>query len=155
MGGGGSQTWAFVEQLKRNSEVQEIKPDAKVIPEDVKVLILMHPKGMSDSFAYAVDQFVLGGGSVIVAVDPMSRVDLGQAAQMAQMGGQMPETSSDAPKLFQAWDVVYNKSELVGDLTYTVRVNAGGMVTPYPFFMNMDDQVFSRTRPSPASWVAC
>jgi len=147
MGGGGSQTWAFVEQLKRNSEVQEIKPDAKVIPEDVKVLILMHPKGMSDSFAYAVDQFVLGGGSVIVAVDPMSRVDLGQAAQMAQMGGQMPETSSDAPKLFQAWDVVYNKSELVGDLTYTVRVNAGGMVTPYPFFMNMDDQVFSKNSP--------
>jgi ABC-type uncharacterized transport system involved in gliding motility auxiliary subunit len=145
--GGQSPSWAVVEALRKSHDVVEIKTDAKEIPADVKVLLMIHPKMMPEPFVYAVDQFVMNGGRLIVAVDPMSRVDLAQSAQFQQMGGQMPDPSSDLPRLFTAWDLDYKKSDLVGDLKYTVRVNAGGMVTPYPFWMNMDEQVFSKASP--------
>jgi ABC-type uncharacterized transport system involved in gliding motility auxiliary subunit len=140
-------SWALIDALRKSSELVEIRPDAKEIPDGVRVMLLIHPKAIPDALMYAIDQFVMNGGRLIAAVDPMSRVDLAHSGQLAQMSGKMPEAFSDLPKLFSAWDIEYKKDELVGDLKYTVRVNAGGVVTPYPFWMNLDDQVFSKNTP--------
>ena len=48
---------------------------ADKIPDDVKVLVLIHPKAMSDAAQYAVDQFVLRGGKLVAFLDPLGVLD--------------------------------------------------------------------------------
>ena len=86
MGGpqGGQETWFFIQELKKNYELIQVQPDADRIDPAAKLLVLFHPKNMSDTLAFAVDQYVLAGGNAIVFADPMSLMDdprMGRAAR--------------------------------------------------------------------------
>src|SRR3954447_3773447 len=48
---------------------------ADKIPDDIKVLIVIHPKAASDALQYALDQFVLRGGKLVAFVDPLCILD--------------------------------------------------------------------------------
>lgn len=141
---GPEEPWVAVTDLRRNFAVQSIAMDAKEIPADLKVLIVLHPKSLPETLLYAIDQYVLGGGRLIVAVDPFSRVDLQMNAAAARQGGQMPQASSELDKLFAAWGVEYDKSKIVGDASYVTQINAGGPVVAYPFFLSLPEAAFSR-----------
>ena len=53
------------------------------------MLLLVHPKALSDRTLYAIDQFVLGGGRALVFIDPHSESD--QAPSPTPM---LPQTRS-------------------------------------------------------------
>lgn len=144
MQGEGGESWVFVDDLKRNFKVEEVATNVTEIPEGLKVLLVIHPKNLQDSALYAIDQFVMRGGRLIVAVDPMSRVDLEVSGRMAAMSGQMPSAASDLDKLFKAWGIEYNKAALVGDPTLATQINAGGQVLSYPLFMTLGKDGFSK-----------
>lgn len=142
--GGMGEPWVIVNELRRNFTVSEVSPSAKEIPDDLKVLLVLHPKGFDDGALYAIDQFLMRGGRLIVAVDPMSRTEL-QLSGNGMQGGHLPQVSSDLDKLFKAWGVEYDKSQLVGDLLHATKINAGGMVTDYPYFMTLMEKSFAST----------
>jgi ABC-type uncharacterized transport system involved in gliding motility auxiliary subunit len=52
--------------------VKRIEMTADKIDDDVKVLVVIHPKDISDQAQYAIDQFVLRGGKLIAFLDPQS-----------------------------------------------------------------------------------
>ncbi|MBU3915925.1 GldG family protein, partial [bacterium] len=116
--------WAFVEELEKTFKISEIEPTVADIADNISILIVIHPKDLSDATLYAIDQFVLRGGELIVLVDPNARVDR-VAAQMAQMG-QMVQTGSELKKLFKHWGIDYNANQILGDKDHATRVNAGG-----------------------------
>ena len=74
MGQQGSPPWTLVQQLQQDFNVKQIAMDTDKIDDDVKVLIVIHPKGISDEAQYAIDQFVLRGGKLIAFLDPVSAV---------------------------------------------------------------------------------
>ena len=137
-------TWSFVNDLRRNFVVEKIEVDAKEIPTGIKVLILLHPKELSDATLYALDQFVLNGGRLIAAVDPMSRIDLQLNGNQARTSGQTPKMASDLVKLFDVWGIDYDKASLLGDMALSTQINAGGQMIRYPFFMSIGEPQFSR-----------
>lgn len=137
-------TWAVVNDLRRNFQVSKVEVDAKEIPTDLKVLIVIHPKELSEATLYAIDQFVMNGGKLIVAVDPMSRTDLQLNANAPKTPGQMPKLASDLEKLLAAWDVEYDKNTLVGDASLATQINAGGQMIRYPFFVTVNESLLSR-----------
>ena len=73
------QQYAILEDRLRSAyELRRLSLDEGAVPADVDVLILIAPHGLSDGQRYAVDQFVMRGGSLIVAaghyrlgIDPM------------------------------------------------------------------------------------
>lgn len=139
----GAQPWAFIQGLNNFFEVQPIELTTDHINEDIGTLVLIHPKGLSDKTQYAIDQFVVRGGRLIVAVDPFSRVDM----MMSQQGGapgQMPQASSDLPKLLAHWGVKYISSEIVGDPNRATRIQVGSQAISYPYFMSLAEQDLSR-----------
>ncbi len=69
----GEPPWVLIEELKRDFNVKEIEPNATTIPDDVKVLLVIHPKGISEATQFALDQFVLRGGKLIAFLDPWRR----------------------------------------------------------------------------------
>lgn len=149
--GGGTQhfnpeddgAWALVNDLRRNFTVEPIATDAAVISSDFKVIIVLHPKDLSEKTVYALDQYVIGGGRMIVAVDPMSRTDLQLNSAQMRMG-QMPQISSNLGKLFEAWGVTYDPSVMVGDKNLATQINAGGAMVSYPFFLSINESNFAR-----------
>ena len=109
--------WYFIRQLQQDLNVERIEATATEIPEDVDVLMVIHPKNVSEATEYALDQFVLSGRKLIVFVDPMALKDEGnnQNPQMRipGMGG-----ASNLTRLFSKWGVTFEGTKVVADFKH-------------------------------------
>ncbi len=64
--------WQFTKQLKNDYQVELINKETAVIPSAVKVLLVYNPQQVPTTFIYALDQYILRGGKVILLLDPYS-----------------------------------------------------------------------------------
>jgi ABC-type uncharacterized transport system involved in gliding motility auxiliary subunit len=108
--------WMISDQLNRQFEVEVILSE-KVIPEDVDVLMVVHPHDLSDSALYAVDQFVLKGGRALVFADPVSEFKSASGPGAGLTG------EGTADTLLEAWGVKVEPGKVVGDMTVSQRVS--------------------------------
>ncbi|MBL4865241.1 MAG: GldG family protein, partial [Pseudomonadales bacterium] len=60
--------WMLMSEIERVFEVTTLDPSDTEIDEAIDVLMLVHPKDLSDRTLYAIDQFVLRGGKAMVFV---------------------------------------------------------------------------------------
>jgi ABC-type uncharacterized transport system involved in gliding motility auxiliary subunit len=130
--------WISFQQLRRDNEVRRVAADAEAIPPDITLLVLAHAKELSDATLYAVDQFVLRGGRLMVCVDPFSVTEAMQSQQMMA-----PPTSSLA-RLFDAWGVGFDPSKIVADMKAVTRVGTGnGGAEDSPLFLSLRRENFN------------
>ena len=120
-----SRGWIAFSELKKDYDVREIAKDAESIDDDVKALVVVHPKDLSEKTLFAIDQFVIKGGRLIACVDPFSFKDFQASGQqqnpmMMQMGGQ--GGPSTLGKLFDAWGVSFDTSKCVADDKASVQM---------------------------------
>ena len=103
-GSGGTPPWTIIEQLKQDFNVKRIEMTADKIDDDVKVLVVIHPKDISDKAQYAIDQFVLRGGKLIAFLDAQSAIASRQQNPMAggEMGGNVVVAGQIAESLGHA-----------------------------------------------------
>lgn len=106
-----AQPQVFYSELERDYKIERVGLDADSIKDEIKTLIVIHPRGISDQAQYAIDQFVLRGGRLIAFLDPHAYLD--QIPGMPQFQG---GTSSSLDKLFKAWGVELDSSKIVLDL---------------------------------------
>jgi ABC-type uncharacterized transport system involved in gliding motility auxiliary subunit len=125
MEGGAPQPWLVVNQLRQFFDVRPLPAELETVPADIDVLMLVHPAAMNEQTRYAVDQYVLGGGKAMVFVDPYSETAAAGAMQAMRRGMPGAATSSDLPKLLEAWGVKMEPKLVVGDRRNARRVNAG------------------------------
>ena len=123
MSGRMQEGWASIAQLHELFDVQTVAPDANAIDNSVDVLMVIHPKNLSQQTLYAIDQFVLRGGKLIAFMDPQSEND-NAGAQMGMPTG--PRSSTLGP-LLDAWGVTFDPSNIVADrgLGLTVALRQG------------------------------
>lgn len=138
-GGGRQEPWIFINELKRDFNVKEVQPSAEKIDEDIDILLVVHPKNLSDKSLYAIDQFVLRGGKLLAFVDPMSIVDSRNAPQNNPLQGAM-NASSTLDKLTKAWGVEYDSSKVVADLVFKTMINRGARPEEAPAVLSLTDQ---------------
>ena len=79
--------WTLITELQNDFTVKRVAMDAGQIDDDIKVLMVIHPKQISDAAQYAIDQFVMRGGKLIAFLDATSLLD---SQNQNQMMGQMP-----------------------------------------------------------------
>jgi len=113
MGLGPSDKWVFISELERDFDVRRVATDVKEIDAEIKALLVIHPRGLAEETAFAIDQFVLRGGRLIAFVDPKGYFDP-MAPAMGMQGG----TSSSLEPLLKAWGVEYKEDKVVADLRY-------------------------------------
>jgi len=111
--------WQFVAELKKTYEVRKISSSAKEIDSDVDLLMIVHPRDMSPSLQYGVDQYVLGGGKTLVFVDPYCVSD-SSPAWLRQ-----PPLSA-LPELFNGWGISMDSVKVVADLGQSTRMRMRG-----------------------------
>ena len=135
--------WQVIEQLRQFFDVQRITLEDPV-PEDIDVLMVVHPRDMDDTDLYYIDQHVMRGGKTLIFVDPFSET----ATRGNALKRQPPDTGSDLKKLFAAWGIKYDKTKVLGDRIGAQRVSAGRdalgrpVITDYIAWVTLtDDQV--------------
>ncbi len=120
-GQSGGKPWAFINELQRDFTLQTVPLTAEAIPDDIKLLLVIHPKGISEATEFALDQFVLRGGKLVAFVDPLCVLD--RPAMPTQ--GLPPQSSSTLAKLFPAWGVTFAPGQVVADMEHTARLQDG------------------------------
>ena len=120
-GRSGGQPYASTVLLRQTNEVKTVPTNAQVIDPDIQVLLVAEAQHLSDDTLYAIDQFVMRGGRLMVMVDPWSEA---LASQPSQSGMPPADTHSDLKKLFDAWGIEFDPAKVVGDLTGAWRVRA-------------------------------
>jgi ABC-type uncharacterized transport system involved in gliding motility auxiliary subunit len=142
MGQPGTPPWTIVEQLKQDFNVKHIEMTADKIDDDVKVLLVIHPKDISDKAQYAIDQFVLRGGKLIAFLDPQSAI---ASRQQNPMSGEMAGASSSLDKLLKAWGIQFDSSKVVADLNFKMQLQGrNGQPTEAPAFMALTSEGINR-----------
>jgi len=119
-----SQPWMSFADLRKDYDLREVDPNVNTIGDEISALVLVHPKQLAPKTLFAIDQFVLKGGRLMVFVDPLCIADLESQPQASPY--QRPSASSDLPDLFRAWGVGYNAAEVVADMSAATRVRGAG-----------------------------
>ena len=90
-------------------------------PQKIPVILVVHPAGITPEAEYALDQYLLRGGTVIACVDPMSVAAL-QSAPPSPIPGMPPQggtpPTSTLPKLFEKHRIGFDSSKVTIDRTF-------------------------------------
>lgn len=137
-----TEPWRIMTELDGVFEVRPIEASATSIPADVGVLWIVHPKNLSESMVYSIDQFILNGGRALIFVDPLCENDV--------EGGPTNPTgsrTSNLPKLFNAWGIEMVPDRLAADREFAVRVTLPGQnreAIPYVAWMQITEKTIDR-----------
>jgi len=128
-----------ISELEQSFEIIKVEPTATELPAGIDVLLIAHPQNVAPKLQFAIDQFLLGGKPVILAVDPSSEYFKRQSnPQQQMMGGGPQNVSSDFSTLLQAGGVQYDSQKVVGDLENATQVQTGGGgVARYPIWLTL------------------
>jgi ABC-type uncharacterized transport system involved in gliding motility auxiliary subunit len=141
--GGQQPAWYLISELKNDFDVKQLEMNVTEIPADVKVLLVVHPRDITDATQFAIDQFVLRGGKLIAFLDPVSYVDQQRQGGNPMMGGG-PPTSSSLDKLLAAWGIGFDKTKCVADLKYVTRMGRGQRVEQQPAVLSLSAEAIDR-----------
>jgi ABC-type uncharacterized transport system involved in gliding motility auxiliary subunit len=123
------ENWVIYQQLEQLFDLQEIPADTEKLPDDLDLLILVHPKDFSDEMLYQLDQYVLRGGRLLAFMDPMAETDTGgdpdDPTSRMNAGG-----SSSLGPLLSAWGIGFDAGMAIGDRSYALQVNLGAGQPP-------------------------
>ena len=150
-GGGGSPPWFLPQLLERDYEVGTIPLSTEEIEDDVDLLLLVHPKRISERSEYAIDQFVLRGGKLVACLDP--KFYFGQAFRPNPMamggGGSEP---SNLEKLLPAWGLSFSVAQVLADVAYMTAVtNNQRSSINEPRVLSLNSEAFNQNTPATAS----
>jgi len=142
----GSAPWVFAQELKENYTVREVSLTADKIDDDISVLLVCYPKGITDSAQYAIDQFLLRGGKMVALLDPFSFVDFQMSGQAGMMGGEVFSASLD--KLLKAWGINFTSNQVVADPAFATKIQReANIVQSDPSVLSLTADAINRSDP--------
>jgi ABC-type uncharacterized transport system involved in gliding motility auxiliary subunit len=119
------QPWVIYQQLKQSFELKDlgINPE-KIDANEMKVLFIFHPAGISRKTEFLIDQYLLSGGTVVACLDAHS-----VSAQMLGGGNPMmgqagTPTTSTLPTLLPAWGVKFTSQQVLADPIHSTMLGA-------------------------------
>ncbi len=141
---GAAPAWLVYRELERSytlkvvAEGGDAEADAATLTE-AAVLLVLGVENPAPEELFAIDQFLLSGRPVVVAVDPagyMARNSRGGGMMMMPSSGQ-----SDLPELFAAYGIDFDVQQVVGDAggAMQVPVDEGRRSMVYPFFFEVSE----------------
>ncbi len=135
----------IIGELEQSFTIVKIEDAATELPANLDALAVIHPQNVSPKLQFAVDQFLLGGKPVFLAVDPASQHFKRQANPQQQMMGQpTPNVTSDLPILLNAYGLTYDPQKIVGDLENPLPVGGqGNQVIRMPTWLSLKKDNFS------------
>jgi ABC-type uncharacterized transport system involved in gliding motility auxiliary subunit len=125
--------WIAVRLLQDRYEVRRIEPDTDHIsPDEVDLLVVIHPRNLATRTLWAIDEWVATGGNTLVFVDPFSINDQPPPNPQNPMAGVQYTPASSLNRLTGSWGVTRVDDRVAADLSLATRrqVDRRGGVEP-------------------------
>ena len=123
----------ILKQMNEMFEVEMVNESNNKLNNNTKVLMIIHPKFLSDETLYMIDQWVLKGGATLIFLDPYAETEVSR-----QPGTPPMNPRSNLKKLLDTWGIKFDNKKAVLDSEFGFRItrNINGrdiQVTNYPW----------------------
>ena len=116
------QPWIAVRLLQERYDVRRIEPDTEHIsPDEIDLLVVIHPRTFSTKALWAVDEWVAHGGNTLIFVDPFSINDQPPPNPQNPMAGVQYTPASSLNRLTAGWGVTRTDDRVAADLGLATR----------------------------------
>lgn len=99
----------LLKELQQHFDVANLETTTGNVPEHIQTLMVVHPKALPERALYAIEQFVLRGGRLMMFIDPLSEQELPVSA-----------TNSRLDALLAAWGIEMPADKLLIDNLYAI-----------------------------------
>jgi len=105
-----NESWVVTKMLSEFYNVKKIEKDTKSIT-GLDSLVVIHPKEFSEETLFAIDQYVMKGGNLLVFVDPNAVSD----SSAGMYGGTSSSPDAGFKKLMDKWGIELKANTYAGD----------------------------------------
>jgi len=139
---------SFVSELRRAYDFAVIPFFEDQIPEGLDVLIVIDASVLKTSTLYAIDQFVMAGGTLIAMLDPYVRSNRGSN----RVTPEPSDAINDISDLLSAYGARYISGSVVGDAGAAAQVQSSvGEALTYPYWLRLRQANMARDHAVTAS----
>ena len=104
----------LLQELQQEFDLVNLEPAAASVPQQIKTLMVVHPQALPERTVYAIEQFVLKGGRLMMFIDPLT-----------EQRPNLPSSNNRLSELLAAWGIQMPADQLVVDDVYTPRETQG------------------------------
>lgn len=130
--------WPFIKQIKAAGfRILPISPTTAEIPDDVDALLVFYPLDMFQISKYAIDQYLVRGGRVMIMFDALSEVRFSEDDDYRVYNSGMDDFLAHL-------GVKYYAGALLGDFTNNHRITINGRKVNYPLYIKVIEDNMSQ-----------
>jgi ABC-type uncharacterized transport system involved in gliding motility auxiliary subunit len=109
----------LLEQMRGHFNLVELASNITQVPPSIGSLMVVQPRALAEQTLYAIEQFALSGGKLMVFIDPVS-----------EMGAEPVSVDSELDGLLTTWGIRMPANKLLVDSLYASSASLGpGMPT--------------------------
>lgn len=136
--------WAVMKVVRDIFNVRFLSRQTLDIPSDIDVLMLVNPKKFNEETMYAIDQYIMRGGNMLVLIDPFSEIEVSL--------GEVPYSiRPDIDKLLTNWGISFDPSRFVADTVLARSVShtedEKSLQTKFPPWLAVNEKYLSPEDP--------
>ncbi len=127
--------------LAKQYQVEKVDTaEGKPIPDNINVLVVAGPDGLTDRDKYEIDQYIMRGGKVFFFIDIIS---------IAEGTVQASYRQSNVSDLLEHYGVKVTRNLVLDRMNMLITYQTGYTIvrTPYPFFPKVIEAGFDRENP--------
>lgn len=125
-----TEPWAVLAQAQQLLDVRQLSPELQRIDPEIEVLVLVHPKQLAAQTLFAIDQFALRGGRILLFLDPLAEADNSGAEPGNPLAALGMDRASNLGPLLTAWGIKFDPQHAIGDLNLGLTVSMQPGQTP-------------------------
>lgn len=124
--------WPFLDILRYDYNIKSIKSNVPYISNDIDLLMIVNPKYLSGDTVYAIDQYLMRGGNILVFLDPVSEVAIAEKKYRP--------SATSLEKFLKNLGVEYDYTKVVADRENNrIITKADNSQVSYPFWINIEN----------------
>jgi ABC-2 type transport system permease protein len=144
---GNREGMSFISELKRSYDIAVIPHFKNILPEGLDVLLLIDTTILRREMLYAIDQFVMNGGGLVVMMDPYLRFN-----RASNVVNPSPSKEiNDISDILQKYGIKFLGNSVVGDAELaSVVAGQSQKRMSFPFWMRIPKKSLSEHHPATA-----
>jgi ABC-type uncharacterized transport system involved in gliding motility auxiliary subunit len=142
---------AIYQQMSELFELHTIPTSATELPAGLDALMVVQPKGFAPALQLAIDEYLRGGGKLLLFVDPDAQLDRSGDSRAAAFAGS--DRASTFEPFFKTWGIDFDPRVVLADQEHALLVGspAGGEPIRHLGFLGMSAETFAAKDPVTAA----
>ena len=114
--------WVALQLLEESHNVRTIDGETEHIsPDEFDLVVVIHPKGLSDKALWALDEWIVRGGNALIFQDPYALDDRPPQNPQQPWAALQYQPASNLEAMLAAWGLEMPSDEFVADMDLAVR----------------------------------